>query len=102
MDTVNQTGTRAATKITSPQGDEARACFDMLLLCGELDGKREGETAAQYLRRLIDALIEGQAEVERLRADNEGLRTALQEIMGVHARENEAATIARRALQGKE
>lgn len=32
-------------------------CVNMLLLCGEIGGKRDDETPAQYLRRLIDELI---------------------------------------------
>lgn len=39
---------------------EGIRCVEMLTLCGELDGKREGETYPTYLRRLIDGLIEAE------------------------------------------
>jgi hypothetical protein len=39
---------------------EHEAITTMLMLCGELDGKKPGESNVAYLRRLIDGLIEAQ------------------------------------------
>lgn len=33
------------------------ACLEMLCLCGEAGGLREGETYPSYLRRLLDEMI---------------------------------------------
>lgn len=50
-------------KVEQPATIEAKAVIDMLLLCGELGGKKKGEPASQYLRRLIDVAATAPAVV---------------------------------------
>lgn len=45
---------------------QAEEVMSMLLLCGEEGGKRKDESPAQYLRRLIDALIEAKQKIYSL------------------------------------
>lgn len=49
----------AATRIESDAKRiaELEAVPDMLMLCGECGGQKNGEAPAEYLRRLIDALV---------------------------------------------
>jgi hypothetical protein len=63
-----QTTRAEAAEFRIAELEAERDCVNMLLFCVEEGGKRTDEQPAQYLRRLIDALIYAQRERDAIEA----------------------------------